>query len=718
MKSKYLSVFITFALVFSTITTMGVSVSDDPEPTAVPIDGEPLNITGWPKPFPNYVRSCAIVMDIDEDGRNEIIQSSYGHYTYIWDEDATDLPNWPKSIPADPSCSSSAVGDVDGDGDYEVVTTTWNGGDTYVWHWQNGSLLPGAWPWHFGYAIRANPVIADLDGDGEGEIIVAAMDPDNVYDGVHAFQANGSLYWHTFIENCQGPIAVADVDGDGGVEVVVAAWTATYVLDHDGTVLDSVSGGSHKGVVIGDLDNDETLEIIGSTSNSVRAMQFDGTSLSTFWSTNPGIAFGGYGTTSTGDIDGDGTLEVFYLNGPDGRLYGFDSDGNALSALGFPKDTVSGAPSATDPQSAATIGDVDGDDDREILIGSTAGFIMAWDHDGSVASGFPINTTGQNICSATFADLDLDGDVELCLGINMINEFHVYDLNGTYDPATIEWGSFRHDAQCSGLAWHTPELDHIPLPAFVEVGEEVSITFTAHNPDNMPLHYYVRQMPAGAIFNETSHTFTWTPTAGQLGNAYKIYPFLTDGMRQDHLVWNIEVVDSTKFDIPVVNGWNLISFPIDVNGNAMTVLDDSIRGDGGTLWNIVQLCDSMTGKWKSYSTFKPTALNDLPDVDNTMGLWIHITANSGDANLTIGTGVCPVSTSMQLYAGWNLVGYPSLTPRDIATALAGTGYDMPVEGFDLGAPYRTTQLADTYMMKPDEGYWVHVPADTVWTVDW
>ena len=68
------------------------------------------------------------------------------------------------------------------------------------------------------------------------------MDPDNIYDGVHAFQHDGTLEWHTFIENCQGPIAAADVDGDGGVEVAVGAWTTTYVLDENGDILDSISG--------------------------------------------------------------------------------------------------------------------------------------------------------------------------------------------------------------------------------------------------------------------------------------------------------------------------------------------------------------------------------------------------------------------------------------------------------------------------------------------
>ena len=76
------------------------------------------------------------------------------------------------------------------------------------------------------------------------------------------------------------------------------------------------------------------------------------------------------------------------------------------------------------------------------------------------------------------------------------------------------------------------------------------------------------------------------------------------------------------------------------------------------------------------------------------------------------------ATYVPLKTGWNLVGYPSLTPLDIATALAGTGYDRPVEGYNSSAQYYISPLPDTYQMQTGEGYWVHVPADVIWTVNW
>ena len=75
------------------------------------------------------------------------------------------------------------------------------------------------------------------------------------------------------------------------------------------------------------------------------------------------------------------------------------------------------------------------------------------------------------------------------------------------------------------------------------------------------------------------------------------------------------------------------------------------------------------------------------------------------------------STSIPLYVGWNLIGYPSQNTETVANALWGTGATR-VEKFDAPAPYRISEVGPTYVMQPGEGYWVHVPADSTWTVDW
>jgi len=162
--------------------------------------------------------------------------------------------------------------------------------------------------------------------------------------------------------------------------------------------------------------------------------------------------------------------------------------------------------------------------------------------------------------------------------------------------------------------------------------------------------------------------------------------------------------------IPLLEGWNLIStplYPLDDN------IDFVLSSIGGK-WDCAMAYDTIWDMWRTNSVHRPDQLDDLLSLDSTRGFWINITESGVDF---IAEGILFPSIPITLRAGWNLVGYPTLTQRSVAAALAGTGYTA-VEGFDSGDPYRLRPLGDSYIMKPGEGYWIQVPADTTWTVDW
>ncbi len=181
--------------------------------------------------------------------------------------------------------------------------------------------------------------------------------------------------------------------------------------------------------------------------------------------------------------------------------------------------------------------------------------------------------------------------------------------------------------------------------------------------------------------------------------------------------YEIHYLPDTTYDVPIHLGWNLISCPLIQNDTSiLNVLNDS-AGDGLTTWDKVRgyTNNGTVTTWTSYFTAKPASLNDLWNIDHKMGIWIYITS-LGDGNLTF-SGDYGTSTTIDLKAGWNLVGYPAQTSKSITDALGGIN-DRPVEGYNGSASYLITQLPGTYMMQPGEGYWVHVASDTVWTVDW
>jgi hypothetical protein len=57
-----------------------------------------------------------------------------------------------------------------------------------------------------------------------------------------------------------------------------------------------------------------------------------------------------------------------------------------------------------------------------------------------------------------------------------------------------------------------------------------------------------------------------------------------------------------------------------------------------------------------------------------------------------------------------------MTPMTAQDALAGIGFDR-IECFHPTSPY-IKQMNPLELMTPGCGYWVHVVADSVWTIDW
>jgi hypothetical protein len=174
---------------------------------------------------------------------------------------------------------------------------------------------------------------------------------------------------------------------------------------------------------------------------------------------------------------------------------------------------------------------------------------------------------------------------------------------------------------------------------------------------------------------------------------------------------NMKTIDT--YAISLEPGMRLISLPLIQSDKNITTVLQTIEGN----YDNVQWYDplDMVDNWLSYTPNKPSGFNDLLNVDHKIALWINMI--SGDT-LTI-TGKVPSSTSIQLYEGWNFVGYPSLTNRTVGDALSSIWENVTqVEGFDeTSSPYYLKLLTDGDMMKTGEGYWIKVTNDCEWIVN-
>jgi hypothetical protein len=97
---------------------------------------------------------------------------------------------------------------------------------------------------------------------------------------------------------------------------------------------------------------------------------------------------------------------------------------------------------------APAVADVDGDDEAEVLAGSSGNVLHAFAQDGSEPEGWPKDTGGWLLASPAVGDVDGDGRVEV-VAVTRDGYLWMWDT-----PARArgdrEWPSFRHDARNSG----------------------------------------------------------------------------------------------------------------------------------------------------------------------------------------------------------------------------------------------------------------------------
>jgi uncharacterized protein YjiK len=174
--------------------------------------------------------------------------------------------------------------------------------------------------------------------------------------------------------------------------------------------------------------------------------------------------------------------------------------------------------------------------------------------------------------------------------------------------------------------------------------------------------------------------------------------------------------------LPLVSGWNLVSFNLQPTSTAITDVLASIAGN----YDLVYAWDASgahagAGNWMRYAPGIPG--NTLSTLDETQGFWIRMT---GEDTLEI-TGTAPTTTNISLSttaSGWNLVGYPSDENRGMPDALEAHG----VEEYSLVYAYHADDTDtwkryapgvpgnDLLELAPGWGYWIKVSVEHTWTV--
>ncbi len=172
-----------------------------------------------------------------------------------------------------------------------------------------------------------------------------------------------------------------------------------------------------------------------------------------------------------------------------------------------------------------------------------------------------------------------------------------------------------------------------------------------------------------------------------------------------------------SFDIPLHAGWNLVSLPLDPADYNVRTLLASIAGS----YDVVYAWDSAAQAWKSFAPALPDP-QSLQSLSRAQGFWIRMT----QADTLQVTGCQQGQATILLNAGWNLVGFPAGSARDVAAALASIeGKDALVYAYDAANPTRPWSkysaaappyANDLTALEPGRGYWVKATQACTWVV--
>ncbi|UCH85681.1 MAG: T9SS type A sorting domain-containing protein, partial [Candidatus Latescibacterota bacterium] len=144
------------------------------------------------------------------------------------------------------------------------------------------------------------------------------------------------------------------------------------------------------------------------------------------------------------DFNNDGKLEavVYWWDGIEAKIYIIDYQGSDYP--GWPVVI-----SNNYTESSPVVADIDGNGVLDIVLGDETRFIYAWDINGNLIPGFPVQAEDAVRATPFLDDIDLDNDIDLVLH-SWDQSIYAFDLTGTYNPGLAPWPTLQANSHRNG----------------------------------------------------------------------------------------------------------------------------------------------------------------------------------------------------------------------------------------------------------------------------
>ncbi|MFO7991495.1 MAG: sialidase family protein [Thermoplasmata archaeon] len=278
-----------------------------------------------------------------------------------------------------------------------------------------------------------------------------------------------------------------------------------------------------------------------------------------------------------------------------------------------------------------------------------------------------------------------------------------------------------------GTIENTPPSVSNPSPLSGSVGVETNVTLSVDvsdsDGDSLNVTFYDASndtMIGADYFVPSGGTAYANWTYLSHGEIYRWYVEVNDGMSSiTSPTWNFTTYHITHIDLSDAlesEGWNLVSCKLIAKyDNLLSILEDGHYGIKGN-YQRVMYYSAASHEWRTYVPSRSEHFNDLTRVNRSISIWIKV---NNSCRLSI-EGTEPMSTTIGLHPGWNMVGYPCSTNQIASDVLPPEVSKIAV--FNKWAPYNLEYIDDlsTEVLIPGRGYWLYNDADVAvnWTVEY
>ncbi|MFO7659846.1 MAG: FG-GAP-like repeat-containing protein [Candidatus Cloacimonadaceae bacterium] len=392
----------------------------------------------------------AVCADLDNDGDLDLVTGGFTGLHLFLNTGTTASPVYAEAPGYFSGILTSNfpipdLADVDNDGDLDLVVGFSENGSVRLF-FNTGTPASGQFSQANSLEIGdvglyAYPIFCDLDADNDQDILVGRDLHGFVYyqnNGTPSsgnWQTNSALFSGLGMQDYWNSPDLVDLNNDGLFDLVFGtasgplhyyvntgtpsnpSWQANTALF--GGVLD-VGGASSP--VFFDFDNDGDLDLIsGSQLGDIKYYRNIGTPHAPAWQHDSSyftsIDHSIYAAVTIGDVNGDNLPDAI-IGDLSGHLYYHRNTGT-----GFVQETGVLSSVALGGWSVPRLLDMDGDGDLDLAVGNESGMIYYYLNQGTplvpdwvlVPNFFQSIDIGTN-CSPAFGDIDNDGDLDFVTG--------------------------------------------------------------------------------------------------------------------------------------------------------------------------------------------------------------------------------------------------------------------------------------------------------------